>query len=1004
MNKRWLDKHSSINTKSNIFLYLSILIMDDEFLKISLNQGKQFNKYQEKIKNSIEKSNSKINLIEEFVGMHNDDDPNKDIIKERIERAKTISSDNQLDQNKLNRIQEQYNSLVDKYSKTEKTINSDSLEAIDRISPKNQYLNKNIKFSTGQVCHVTNQGIAKLITSQEIWNSLKNCSGKTYIDVNLPWLSDYNVPGKIIPTVPSLISGTKMVLNQGCGNEGKNVYVSKLTDSTNTTYMGCYGDENGSAMTFIGGAPLKQQSSSIQNGNFSQPERAKNSFVYMTTSSSVPGWKFNNAVLLNNSTAWGYPIPYPNGNQCACIQSTASFEQIINLSIGSYTLSMMACGRPGYSGANTINIQLNGVTFFSVTPPNKWTSYSTNFNVTTSGNNTIKFLGTIASVNNSTAFQGITLNSGGTSTNGTYTYEMCKNAAIDDGYKYFALQNVNTNTNKGYCAVSNDYVSSTRKGTANIISKVIALWNSKTHGTGGTSAGVTDKGTLSVFNSSGAVIFNTPSDKSLVSGGYIGCYNDKRDRAMINTSSGKYLPLDECKKYAEDGKYKYYGAQHKDGKDNGWCVASNDLTSSKKYGVANNCTKNRLGQFMGGGWSNSIYSMDGSASYFLILQDDGNMVVYKGTGPSDNQGVIWSSKTNGLQQKSNPLYTAKKGKYGRNWMASGSTLAKGDFIGSNNGSIYLIMQSDGNLVLYTSQTVENCKKISNGKYGGGEKANALYEFEKSGVLANLGKVAYIDADSNIKEYPSSLLEKSNEYQILNNFDSIGNDISNTTTTTAEKGCIDSCNANKDCSGFVYQPNGKMCYLKNSSMFPVGKKQYYQDSGLIMGIRKPKIGSTVNDSCTRDIIDIDTIQYSNYIKGDKMASNTQCQSDIVSQKNKNALIDVQKQIYTVGENMAKQSNDLYVTDKDIDKTISTNSSQFKENVDMYNQNNKNIKKELSLSVEGMSNMDSPNKNLNMNDVNSMLNDTDIRVLQENYSYIFWSILAVGILTITVSKIK
>lgn len=974
--------------------------MDDEFLKISLNQGKQFNKYQEKIKNSIEKS--KINLIEEFQGMMNDDDQNKDIIKDRIERAKTISSDNQKDKNKFNRIQERYNSLVDKYTKTEKTINIDSLEAIDRISSKNQYLNKNIKFTTGQVCHVTNQGVAKLITSQEIWNSLKNCSGKTYIDVNLPWLSDYNIPGKIIPTVPSLISGTKMVLNQGCGNEGKNVYVNKLTDNTNATYLGCYGDENGSAMTFIGGAPSKQQNSaSIQNGNFSQPVKSNNSFINITGSSSVPGWKFNNATLLNNSTAWGYPIPYPNGNQCACIQNIAYIEQNVNLNIGSYTLSMIACGRPS-TGANPIDIQLNGKVIFSFTPSNTWTSYSTTFNVTTNGSNIIKFIGKNLSGDKSSAFQGITFSgSGGNTSNGSYTYNMCKNAALDNGYKYFALQNINTNTNKGYCAVSNDYVSSTRKGTAYVISKVIALWNSKTNGSG-TSASVTDKGTLSVFNSSGAVIFNTPSVTS--PGGYIGCYNDKRNRAMINTSSGKYLPLDECKKYAEDGKYKYYGAQDKNGKNNGWCVASNDLTSSKKYGVANNCTKNRLGQFMGGRWSNSIYSMEGSASYYLILQDDGNMVVHKGTGPSDNQGVIWSSKTNGQQQKSNPLYTAKKGKYGRNWMASGSTLAKGDFIGSTNGSIYLIMQSDGNLVLYTSQTAENCKKISNNNYGGGEKANALYEFEKSGVLANLGKVAYIDADSNVKEYPSSLLEKSNEYQILNNFDSSGYDISYSTTTRAEKGCIDLCNANKDCSGFVYTPDGKMCYLKNSSMYPVGKKQYYEDSGLLMGIRKSKIGSTVNDYCSRDIVDIDTIQYSNYIKGDKMTSNTRCQSDIVSQKNKNALIDVQNKIYTVGENIAKQSNDLYVTDKDIDKTISTNSSQFKENVDMYNQNNKNIKKELNLSVEGMSNMDSPNKNLNMNDVNSMLNDTDIRVLQENYSYIFWSILAVGILTITVSKIK
>jgi len=986
--------------------------MDDEFLKISLNQGKQFNKYQGKIKKSVEKSisgyKSKRFLKEGFQGILNEDDSNKDIIKDiknRNERAKTISSENQVDNKKFNQIQDKYNSLVDKHTKTEQTINSDSLAAINRISPNNQYLNKNIKFTTGQVCYVTNQGVAKLITSQEIWNSLKNCSGKTYIDVNLPWLTKYNTPGTTIPTVPSLISGTNMILNQACGNEGKNVYVSQLTDNTNATYMGCYGDDSGSTMTFIGGAPSKQKSSSIQNSNFSQPERANNSYINITSSSTVPGWKFNNATLLNNSTAWGYPMPYPNGNQCACIQSTAYIEQIINLNIASYTLSMIACGRPGYSGANTINIQLNGVTFFSLTPPNKWTSYSTTFKVTTSGNNTIKFIGTIASVNNSTAFQGITISSGGTTGNGTYTYDMCKNAAIDNGYKYFALQNVNTETNKGFCAVSNDSVNATKNGKSYIISKVIALWNSKTYGTDGTSASITDQGNLSVFNSSGAVIFNTPSDSTLVSGGYIGCYNSGKQNISTVFNKPPILTLDECKTYADDKNFAYYGIGSTSKSTNkGTCIAMNDLTTSQKYGVANNCFQNTSKQIVGSDKSNAIYSSDGSGSYYLILQDDGNMCVFKGKGPTDNQGQIWCSKTNGQQQKSNPLYTAKKGKYGQNWMATGSTLAKGEFIGSTNGSIYLIMQSDGNLVLYTSQTAENCKKISNNNYGGGENANALYEFEKSGILANLGKVAYIDSETKLREYPSSLLEKSNQYQLLNNFDSTGNDISNTTTSSAEKGCIDSCNANNDCSGFVYQPNGKMCYLKNNSMYPVGKKQYYQDSGLIMGIRKPKIGSTVNGSCSKDIIDIDTIQYNNYIKGDKMTSNTQCQSNIVSQKDKNALTDVQNQMYTVGENIATQSNNLYVTDKNIGKILSTNSSQFKKNVDMYKENNKKIKNEFNLSVEGMSNMDSANKNLNMNDVNSMLSDTDIRVLQENYSYIFWSILAIGLLTVTVSKMK
>ena len=91
--------------------------------------------------------------------------------------------------------------------------------------------------------------------------------------------------------------------------------------------------------------------------------------------------------------------------------------------------------------------------------------------------------------------------------------------------------------------------------------------------------------------------------------------------------------------------------------------------------------------------------------------------------------------------------------------------------------------------------------------------------------------------------------------------------------------------------------------------------------------------------------------------------------------------------------------------------------------MYKANDNKIKSELNLpgkfqtnnnsntnnnnKREGMRSIDSSansNKTLTMNDVNSMLSDTDIRVLQENYSYIFWSILAVGLLTITLNQIK
>jgi hypothetical protein len=50
------------------------------------------------------------------------------------------------------------------------------------------------------------------------------------------------------------------------------------------------------------------------------------------------------------------------------------------------------------------------------------------------------------------------------------------------------------------------------------------------------------------------------------------------------------------------------------------------------------------------------------------------------------------------------------------------------------------------------------------------------------------------------------------------------------------------------------------------------------------------------------------------------------------------------------------------------------------------------------------MQNLSNSLDFNDLNGMLSDSDLRVLQENYKYIMWSIFAVGILTITINTMK
>jgi hypothetical protein len=169
----------------------------------------------------------------------------------------------------------------------------------------------------------------------------------------------------------------------------------------------------------------------IQNGTFEDPQIANNSYQYITSSSTVPNWNFQNAVLMNNSSAWGYPTPYPKGNQAVTLQNSCNISQTVNLNAGTYLLRFSACGRnccDNSNESNIIDVQLNGNTIYQLQPPvNSWKNYSTQFTIDGSGNtsttdasgntiqggvigsNTLSFVGTWTSSDRSSAIQNIQL-------------------------------------------------------------------------------------------------------------------------------------------------------------------------------------------------------------------------------------------------------------------------------------------------------------------------------------------------------------------------------------------------------------------------------------------------------------------------------------------------------------------------------------------------------------------------------------------------------------------
>jgi hypothetical protein len=565
-------------------------------------------------------------------------------------------------------------------------------------------------------------------------------------------------------------------------------------------------------------------------------------------------------------------------------------------------------------------------------------------------------------------------------------YEQCKQSAANNGYKYFALTNVDYSKSVGYCSASNDKDKATAYGISIVETGSTVVWSSNTPGEYANTATLTDTGSLSVVNFDGESIFSTPNSTAQPSN-YIGCYGDKAVRSMplFNNSSQQYN-LEQCQQIAKQNGAAYFGLQNSTSGTTATCGLSNDLAQATKYGKAGNCTQISDGSWSGGGWSNAIYNAKTPDSrYYLILQDDGNMCVYRGGGPQDNQGLIWASGTNGKTQSPNPKRAAAKGKYGKNWMATGATLSVNEFIGSNDGSIALVMQGDGNLALNTYVMGSNCKQMADGNMGGGPGGNTIYELDKQGYPKDLFKLAFIDPDSELRSYPSDNSQYSTSYTKIPNTYAT-NDIPNAAILADLTTCQTMCDGNPECSGFnLIEGNdqGKhytYCMPKQGDMGAaispttmVGYDLYARNK---MPINPPAGGSTQTQN-------IDSVMYNGYIAGGEVDTTRKLPTATPAQKAKLA------KLQTKLDQQSQQLNGLTTQ-------FDTGSSS------VWQQSQKNIKG----TQQYLNEFKSTNDKITTFSTNvpNILRDSDIVVLQKNYDYLFWSILAAGTVLVAMNVVK
>ena len=517
-----------------------------------------------------------------------------------------------------------------------------------------------------------------------------------------------------------------------------------------------------------------------------------------------------------------------------------------------------------------------------------------------------------------------------------FTFNECKQAAMDTGKKYFGLENITGtgDSTKAYCSTSNDLTAAQKYGEYKPLCSLGSDQN------------------MYASNDSTIAFYSNGQF-----GGYYGCFKDDSDpnkKAMIASgpNMASYTPVNVCGPRGM-GPWGNFGSGSIDANGASWIWYTPNAQNDAPYNlnapmtliynffyngstyvnaIVNGACDNFAlvylnGQLIGdfdGGWSDAtiqsfpitiapgnnyisagVQNLGGPAGFILSVQDPQKNFLF-----STNADWKYTNISPTLLIPNGQNYsvdTCKKysedAGYGLFGLQNGGEGSSTCFVGNDYNDATKYGASTGANYLSADSTNNVARAF------GPSNVNAIYDLDKVGTPADLNKIGYVDYEGKLSEYTS---------------DMIGSDMS----------------------------------IKN------------------------------NASCSKKIDNIDSFQWGNYPNsGSKMTPDTQCGLSKFIAPDNQSLDQIRSRLVDVAEKLVQKITYLETMNIDLNNQMGIDKNVLTQNLQQY--------KDVVTKYK---------KSFDMTNINSIMADSDIVVLKENYTYVFWTILAISVVIIAMNLLR